>query len=148
LDIPFDKNGEIAQKGTACHDSIKKIMENIFFNTSPPKSLDREQIAINFIKKLPVADKLATLVEVIAISLKNEIKNSGLNSPKIIVSGGGSHNCFLMARIAEVCKCTVVTSDKIGMNPDFVEAFAFGYLGVRKMLGYTLSYESTTGNIW
>jgi anhydro-N-acetylmuramic acid kinase len=65
---------------------------------------------------------------------------------RLIVSGGGARNKFLMKRLHElVPSLKVVTSDRYGLPVDAKEAIAFAVLADRTMHGLPGNLPSVTG---
>ena len=83
---------------------------------------------------------MRTFVEHIAIQISNNLKAVNL---KILVSGGGVKNKFLMERIKKVSNQKFETiSEKI---TDYKEALVFGFLGVLKIRNEKNCLKSVTG---
>ncbi|MDC0057345.1 anhydro-N-acetylmuramic acid kinase, partial [Alphaproteobacteria bacterium] len=71
--------------------------------------------------------------------LKKDIK-------KIIITGGGRKNNFLMKTIAnKLNKIKIINIDELGYNGDLLEAQMFAYLAVRSLKKLPLSTPYTTG---
>ena len=68
------------------------------------------------------------------------------NIEKIIVTGGGRKNNFLMKTIAnKLNKIKIINIDELGYNGDLLEAQMFAYLAVRSLKKLPLSTPYTTG---
>ncbi|MBI4946795.1 MAG: anhydro-N-acetylmuramic acid kinase [Bacteroidetes bacterium] len=145
----FDKGGKLASKGTINNTLLKKLNLLSFYKTKPPKSLGREWVEKKFMPVLntfniSVQDKLRTTVEHIALQISTSI-NSKLQTPnpKLIITGGGAYNDFLIKRISFHAQCkTILPDDK---TIQFKEAMAFAFLGVLKMRGEINILKSVTG---
>ena len=64
---------------------------------------------------------------------------------EVIVSGGGSHNKYIIKRMKEVLQKNVFTQEDIGFNSDAKEAIAFVVLGYLTIKGKTGNVCSATG---
>ena len=66
---------------------------------------------------------------------------------KILISGGGRKNQFLIDRIKQKTtkNITIKSIDDHGLNGDFVESQAFAYLAIRSYIGEIISFPKTTG---
>jgi len=62
----------------------------------------------------------------------------------MILCGGGRKNKFLVDIIKSYNK-DVKLVDDYGIDGDFVESQAFGYLAIRSFLGLPISFPETTG---
>ena len=145
----FDRGGRIASKGKIHPGLLKELNALPFFRAKPPKSLGREWVETSFLPLLdsfniPVQDKLRTLVEHIAIQVSAAV-NSHRPTPhsKLLVTGGGAYNTFLIGRIAIRTNCRVVLPDDRTIQ--FKEAMAFAFLGLLKWKGEINILKSVTG---
>jgi anhydro-N-acetylmuramic acid kinase len=62
-----------------------------------------------------------------------------------IVCGGGRKNKTLMSMLAASVHNAVVPVEMLGLNGDFIEAQAWGYLAVRCLRGLPITFPDTTG---
>src|SRR5699024_8406046 len=83
-------------------------------------------------KKIRVFDRLATITELTARTIANEIKHCAkkYHLADVLVSGGGRYNPVLMERLdANLSDMLVMPIDKANMNADAKEAMVFALLG-------------------
>jgi anhydro-N-acetylmuramic acid kinase len=143
----FDESGIIAASGKVDESLLKIGLQNNFFSSPFPKSLDRNAFS-NFASsvsvKLEKYDAVATLTELTVRSVALAIDQLPSKPQTIIVSGGGRKNKYMMERITQVCGCDAVDVDTLGIDGDMLEAYAFGYLAVRSILNLPISFPSTT----
>ncbi|NDH49822.1 MAG: anhydro-N-acetylmuramic acid kinase, partial [Proteobacteria bacterium] len=100
-----------------------------------------------FQKEMSNLDFLATVTELTAQSIAREINAINSEHEKVIVYGGGSHNTFLINRIRENLKnYDVVSSELIGLDPDYVEAIAFAWLAKERIKNKTIDLTQITGS--
>lgn len=132
----YDKNGQWAMRGKADTNRAKAFLKLPFFNSPPPKSLDREDFGFNFLKKNfnlakeKKEDVLATLNLFTALCIKKSLSFLPLQPQKIIISGGGAFNRTLMKNLsAELPFCKVISIEKLGFHPLAKEPAAFALLG-------------------
>ncbi|MDD2493331.1 MAG: anhydro-N-acetylmuramic acid kinase, partial [Bacilli bacterium] len=64
---------------------------------------------------------------------------------EVIVSGGGSHNNYIIKRMREILNCGVFCQEDIGFNSDAKEAIAFVVLGYLTLQGRPGNVCSATG---
>jgi len=144
----FDKGGKIAQSGDINFTLLEILNKLEYYEKPPPKSLGREWVeqyflpVINF-HTISIEDKLATVTEHIARQISDVIKGSKRGG-KILVTGGGANNSFLIAKLKEKLPlCNVVFPSETLVN--FKEALVFAFLGVLRMEGKTNTLCSVTG---
>ena len=142
--LPYDRDGALARSGEVDMDLLKQLNRHPFYGQLPPKSLGREFFETyqkDLLKDLSVEDLLATFVEHIALQIALGI--SHLPKGKILVTGGGARNKFLMERLQARSSHEVVIPDK--MTIDYKEALVFAFLGLLRMEGKTNVLASVTG---
>jgi anhydro-N-acetylmuramic acid kinase len=145
IGLSYDKEGEIARKGTINFRIIEELQKLPYFKQSPPKSLGTEWLESEFnpiISKIEkLEDKLRTLVEFTTIEILRVLNSQNINS--VYITGGGAKNTFLIERIKFFFKGEVlVPSEEI---IDFKEAIVFAFLGARYLRNETTTVKSVTG---
>ena len=148
----FDKNGEIASRGNI-NEIILEQAQELYSNRSNKEnhSLDVNDFDVSFARGLSLEDGVSTLTEftsrIIAESLLNYIPDIKKKKWKILISGGGRKNQFLIDRIKQKTtkNITIKSIDDHGLNGDFVESQAFAYLAIRSYIGEIISFPKTTG---
>ena len=132
----YDENGDWAATGT-CHLPLLHSLKNQdYFQQAAPKSTGRELFNLQWLQQslqvqpehITPEDVQATLLELTALTIANDIKR--LNAvDSVYVCGGGAHNQQLLKRLAEYLpECKVSTTEELGIHPDAVEALAFAWL--------------------
>jgi anhydro-N-acetylmuramic acid kinase len=149
LGFDYDKNGELAKNGTINEELLKQLNTLDFYKQQYPKSLGTEWLEENITpilkkSKINAEDKLATFVEHIAYQVGESI-NSEVTSKnrKLLITGGGALNSYLVNRIIEHCNCTVVIPKKEII--DFKEAIIFAFLGVLRFKKLPNCLSTVTG---
>jgi anhydro-N-acetylmuramic acid kinase len=146
LGLEYDDKGTISSSGKINSDLLKELNALEFYKLSYPKSLGFEfvkEIVLPIIEshEISIEDKLATFTEHIAIQI-------GLALPskkgKLLITGGGVYNNFLIGRIQYYLKETsfIIPEKKI---IEFKEALIFGLLGVLKLRNEINTLSSVTG---
>ena len=142
--LNYDCDGQLARSGVVDMDLLKRLNKHPFYGQLPPKSLGREFFEANqkdLLKDLSVEDMLATFTEHIALQIALGV--SHLPKGKILVTGCGARNQFLMERLQARTSHEVVIPDK--MIIDYKEALAFAFLGLLRLEGKTNVLASVTG---
>lgn len=144
--LEYDKDGVIASNGIVNEELLHFLKNNEYYLKPAPKSLGREFFE-TFQRKtidesrLRIEDLEATAVEYIASEIAESV--NGLPSGKMLVTGGGALNKFLINRIDGLCKHKIVIPQKDII--DYKEALIFAFLGLLKDLGQTNVFCSVTG---
>ena len=142
--LDYDRDGQLARSGNVDMDLLKRLNKHPFYGQLPPKSLGREFFEANqkdLLKDLPVEDLLATITEHTALQIALGV--SHLPKGKILVTGGGAHNQFLMERLQARTSHEVVIPEKTII--DYKEALVFAFLGLLRLEGKTNVLASVTG---
>lgn len=101
----FDENGTEASAGNIHDDLLFELNDLDYYHKPFPKSLSNEygaDVVLGIVQKynISIQDKLCTFCEHIAMQVSNVCeKNAGDKSEKILVTGGGAFNQFLVERI-------------------------------------------------
>ncbi len=143
---PYDKGGEMARKGKFNAGLFDLLNAHGFYQLDFPKSLNNETVQTEFIPlvddyEAPVEDKLYTVVKHIAFQIAQTGK--GYSSKRLLATGGGAHNTFLMEMICDEGGFERVTPDNILI--DFKEALIFAFMGLLRHLGHVNCLASATG---
>ena len=93
--------------------------------------------------KINFYDACATLSAFTAYAIINNLKK--IDNQKIILSGGGVKNKFILNLIKENLGNRVISIDEIYGDSKFIESQAFAYLGIRRVKNLPISYPGTTG---
>lgn len=142
LGKPFDNEGIMAQSGrflNEWHDQLKEIE---YFNLKPPKSLSNEWVQNTFLDNSPEgepSDYLFTFCEF----LSDQIAMSLSQLQTVLITGGGTHNSYLIDRIRSKTDAQIVIPEQVIV--DFKEALIFAFLGVLKLRNEVNVFSSVTG---
>jgi anhydro-N-acetylmuramic acid kinase len=143
----YDLNGQWASRGIVLQQRLFKILEQEpFFKQTPPKSTGTDYFSMDWASLYfdsgdrPV-DVQATLSELTATTISNELKRIKSTNLECYICGGGAHNADLINRIKRLSpEISFNTTDKLGADPDFVEAIAFAWLARQAL-------ERSSGNL-
>lgn len=151
LHKPYDKNGVWAKKGEVNEVLLQEMLKEPYFSKKLPKSTGRElfnkEWLLKHLCKFPILkpeDVQATLLELTAISIKNEILKT--DAEMVIICGGGTRNKCLLKRLQEELDgIEIVVSDELGIKSDFLEAMAFAWLAYKRIHKEVVELSSVTG---
>ena len=144
----YDNEGELARSGTINGQLLQELNQLTFYKLPPdsPKSLGKEWVIKNvnsILEKhnLSESDILRTFCEHIA----NQIAKSLSNKPhgKLLITGGGAYNTFLMELIKKQTTHQLIIPDNNTIK--FKESLIFAFLGVRRIRNEINCLKSVTG---
>ena len=144
----FDEGGQMARSGKLNNELLNELNKLAFYHLPPdsPKSLGKEWVLKNtnpILEKYNLSenDVLHTFCEHIAMQIAKALTNKPKG--KLLVTGGGAYNTFLMDRIKKHTVHQVIIPDKNTI--EFKEALIFAFLGVLRMRNETNCLKSVTG---
>lgn len=143
----YDENGDIARSGTIDQELLDNLNSLPLYSQSPRPSLAREWIEQSV---LPLVDgsgaslqnKIATATEHAAQQIALVI-NQKAKHGRVIVTGGGAKNKFLIERLSALSEAEIVIPEPEIV--DFKEALIFAFLGVLKWHNQINVLRSVTG---
>lgn len=142
---PYDRNGEMARSGELNFFLLDLLNSLDFYKNEAPKSLGTEWLEQHFLPLLKfdkeIENNLATLVEHIAIQLGDTCAKHNLK--KVMITGGGAKNTFLIERFKRYYTGEIITVSNELI--EFKEALIFGLLGALHLLGQPNCLASVTG---
>jgi anhydro-N-acetylmuramic acid kinase len=148
LGLTFDRDGEKARSGKLNQYLVKALNELEYYRKPYPKSLGREWAEaclypVLFYEKLNTIDLLRSYSEHIALQVVRAIENA--KARKILVTGGGAKNRFLIERFRHHSPCEFHIPGELLI--DFKEALVFAFLGILRYNEKTNVLNSVTGSL-
>jgi len=155
---PCDRDGKAAAHGEVIQPLLDRLLANPYFKKSPPKSSGREDFGDAYVEELielgkgkPVEDLLATAAalsaETVAAAVSDFMDPDLYPPARIVVSGGGIHNCPLMATLAELFyPIPLQSSAAFGVSAGGKEAVLFALLAAETLSGKATSLPAVTGS--
>ena len=148
LGYEYDKDGTIAASGNLHDEWLKKLEKPAFFHQDPPKSLDNQWVKQHLLNDLPTntPDALHTYCFFLSKQIHQAVKRFSSPSTKILFTGGGANNLFLIDQIKKQLSPSfqVIVPDKIII--DYKEAIIFGFLGLLRFLNQRNVLGEATGS--
>lgn len=151
----FDRFGEIAAQGNLNQELLQKLNALDYYAQRYPKSLDNSfsrDVVLPVIEAsaLNTEDKMRTFTEHIAVQIANHIaaiakteKTEFATTEKILATGGGAFNRFLIERIQAQTKMQVeIPGDE---TVKFKEALVIALMGVLRMRNESNLLKTVTG---
>lgn len=151
----YDKDGLLAAAGNVNATLLEELNGSWYYEKEYPKSMgggwvSKVMLPVVSRHQISTQDKLRTLCEHIAVqiarSMQQIIDKESVNISKadrMLVTGGGALNKFLMERISAKAPITVVVPDAETVN--FKEALMIGLMGALRLRNETNCMNSVTG---
>lgn len=150
LNQAFDRDGCWANSGQVSRRLLESMLSDPFFSKEAPKSTGIEYFNAAWLaqklegENLDAADVQATLAELTAVSVTNQVKR--YSPEEVLVCGGGTHNAYLMQRLqANLPGIPLRSTIFRGLDPDWIEAILFAWLARERLAGHLLDTGSITG---
>jgi anhydro-N-acetylmuramic acid kinase len=152
-DADFDKDGALAASGIADATLVDTWLDERYFTTGWPKSLDRQAFRhclddARLLAKVP-ADAMASLALFTANSIAAAIDQLPAPPQTILIAGGGRRNLCLLShlqnRFGNAVQDGNVVGDRPLFSPDMLEAELMAFLAARHIAGLPTSFPATTG---
>ncbi|WP_293934677.1 anhydro-N-acetylmuramic acid kinase [Iodobacter sp.] len=129
----YDKDGAWAATGQILPDLLAQFLSDAYFALPAPKSTGRDLFHQAWLdhhlaqRSDAPADVQATLCALTARSIANTLREQALDA--VYICGGGAHNVTLMQMLAlELPQTHVCSSATLGVDPDWMETYAFAWL--------------------
>lgn len=136
---PFDESGNIAKSGTINKEVLDELLNDEYIKKTYPKSTGREKYNTEFVNNVinkilssggKKEDVISTLTAFTAYSIIYAYDNFLGDIDQVIVSGGGSHNEYMMNILKEKYHEKIIIENRT----DAFEAFGFAILGHMTLL--------------
>ena len=139
FDKPYDESGNVAKSGKIDPKVLNYLLDDEYLKRPYPKSTGREKYNTSFVNDVinkvldnggSKEDVISTLTAFTAYSIIDAYNNYLDDIDEVIVSGGGSHNEYIMNILKENLKANVIVENKT----DAFEAYGFAILGHMTLL--------------
>lgn len=132
----YDAHGEKAQQGQVLPDLLKSLCSHEYFSLPYPKSTGRELFSLTWLQSYLQGnenpfDVLRTLVEFTVETIVGAVVQTACETQNIYLCGGGIENTFLIERLKSYFNqynISLHSTEALQLNPQWVEAAAFGWL--------------------
>lgn len=147
----FDEGGRWAREGKVDSALLARLLGEPYFAAPPPKSTGRELFNEAWLRPrltptIDARDVQATLLELSARSVAQACARHCQGIARLIVCGGGSRNNLLLERLsALVSPIALESSDRHGIDPVLVEAYAFAWLAKQAIETQPAGLPAVTG---
>ena len=149
----YDDGGSVALKGMVIKPIIDYLLNDDYYKLIPPKSTGKEKYSRAFCEQIrkdlnfddyAKEDIVSTITELTVKTMISSYKYVG-KIDKLIVTGGGAHNNYIMRRLAEELDFPVLKGSDANIDEDSLEALSFIVLGYHTLKQLTSNVPSVTG---
>ncbi|WP_083566085.1 anhydro-N-acetylmuramic acid kinase [Nitrosovibrio sp. Nv17] len=148
---PYDEGGAWAKSGRILPELLDALLAHPFLSLRPPKSTGREAfgpawLARHLSGNEAPADVQATLLQLTVTAIVQAVQADFPDTREIYLCGGGVHNRALVERLRSALPGRPVEpTDRLGIDADWVEAFAFAWLARQILLKIPAGLPGVTG---
>ncbi len=146
----YDAGGAWAAHGNILPDLLENLLAEPWFSLPAPKSTGRDLFNAAWLDRHLAGrqdrpeDIQATLCALTARTLADAARSSG--AAALYLCGGGAHNHALAHMLAqELPQTRITTTAELGVDPDWVEAYAFAWLARRCIERIPANLPAVTG---
>ncbi len=148
--LTYDAGGTMARQGEIITPLLAKLETLEYYHQPAPKTLGKEWFEKHFLPFLepymeqPLENVMRTVAEHISLRLAASISQCGSNLHKVLITGGGANNQYLLELLKE--KIGSVDIESIDSRiVDFKEAIIFALLAYLRINGKDNTLASVTG---
>ncbi|WP_035054154.1 anhydro-N-acetylmuramic acid kinase [Andreprevotia chitinilytica] len=148
----FDAAGSWAASGTVIDDLLEWLLAEPYFSLPAPKSTGRDLFDARWLdaqlagRNDAPEDVQATLTALTADSIVAAIRRHSPGVNEVFICGGGAYNPVLVTRITYgLPGIRVANTEELGVDPDWVEAYAFAWLAERCLTAKPGNLPAVTG---
>ena len=145
----YDEDGNIALSGKVNEKVLSYLMQDEYIERLLPKSTGREKYNDKFLQTIfdkmkgsPSEDIITTITAYTADTIAYAYHKFCPNVDKIILSGGGARNKYIIKRLKEQMNVEIEVSEK----SDSYEAFCFALLGYYTYMHKPSNMKCVTGS--
>lgn len=148
---PYDESGAWAASGTVLQALLRELLAIPFFSLRPPKSTGRETFSLAWLESClngneKPADVQATLLQLTVEGIAGSISSYFPDAMEVYLCGGGARNETLVAGLTTALRGRKIDlTDSLGVDADWLEAFAFAWLAKQAIQGNPGNIPAVTG---
>jgi len=154
--LPYDKDGEIARKGTLNDDWLNLLLHDEYYLKEPPKTTGREYFSNKYIEnalKFAPDDKNSIITTATVLTAKTIVDAyerfifPRVKVDEVIIGGGGAYNPEIMKYLRKFLPHSIElkTHEDYGISNNYKEVMAFALLGYCKYYNIPSNLPSCTG---
>lgn len=144
LGFDYDANGEIAKSGTFDERLFHQLNNLDYYAKNPPKSLGIEWVQETILPILNASKATPeTILRTFTDHVAYQIAQSISEGKKVLCTGGGAYNTYLLEKLIFYKNCDLIIPDKNLI--EFKEALIFAFLGLLRVDNQINCLSSVTG---
>lgn len=144
LGFDYDANGDIAKNGTFDEVLFNQLNGLAYYKKNSPKSLGIEWVKETIFPVLETSNATPeTILRTFSDHIAWQIANVIIDGKKVLCTGGGTYNQYILQKISSFKKCELVIPDKNLI--EFKEALIFAFLGLLRVDNQINCLSSVTG---
>lgn len=147
----YDQNGAWASTGRIIPELLEALLVFPFFFLPPPKSTGREMFSMDWLSSYLRGDEApedvqATLLKLSAEAIARSLLLHFPEAEEVYLCGGGARNGKLVAELKTALSGKSVNlTDVLGIDADWMEAFAFAWLAKQAINKTPSNLPAVTG---
>ena len=145
LGHPFDAGGSMAASGIYIKDIDLQLKALPFYKKQAPKSLGLEWVEEAIFPVLETISNAEAVLRTYSDHIIWAISNVLKENTTVLITGGGTHNEYIIEGLKRNSKATIVIPDD--KTIEFKEALIFAFLGLLKKEGRVNCLKSVTGAV-
>jgi anhydro-N-acetylmuramic acid kinase len=145
----YDDEGSWASTGKVLEPLLNALLADPYFSRPHPKSTGPEYFHLDWLQQSLTGEEAPqdvqrTLLELTVMSICDALSKESVDVVRLC--GGGAHNTLLRHRLAESMPYAQVTATtEIGVDPQWVEAWAFAWLAEQTLASLPGNVPAVTG---
>lgn len=144
LGFDYDANGDIAKSAKFDEALFHQLNSLEYYKKNPPKSLGIEWVKDTIFPILKASKATPqTILRTFSDHIAYQIANTISEGKKVLCTGGGTYNEYIIQKIISFKKCELIIPDKNLIN--FKEALIFAFLGLLRVDNQINCLSSVTG---
>ena len=145
----YDDEGSWASTGQVLEPLLNALLADPYFSRPHPKSTGPEYFHLDWLQQSLTGEEAPqdvqrTLLELTVMSICDALSEESVDVVRLC--GGGAYNRLLRHRLAEsMPSVQVTTTTEIGVDPQWVEAWAFAWLAEQTLASLPGNVPAVTG---
>ena len=147
----YDDQGAYAASGQIIPELFNAMTADPYFKRAYPKSLCKSYFSLDWLQAFISSDYRPQDIQASLLALTIETIKQAVLAQKhqicrLAICGGGVHNNALLAGLSlALPEVQVMSTEALGIVPDFLEAMLFAWLAYQKISGNKLDLSAITG---
>lgn len=147
----YDAGGAYALSGVVIPELLCAMLADGYFKLEPPKSICKSYFSIDWLQDFlkpnyAPQDVQASLLALTAQTTADAILTAPRAIQCVALCGGGAHNTTLLKELrALLPQVEVLSTQDLGVDPDFLEAMMFAWLAHQSLTETRLDLSHITG---